>query len=160
MTNDKIEKIAVLKAPLEKVWRAVTDATAFGTWFGMRLEGPFEAGRRVRGTIAKTQVDDEIAAHQAPYVGMPCDLFVERVEPMEAFSFRWHPGGDPDTSEGAPTTLVTFTFEAVEGGTRLTITETGFDALPLERRAKAFADNDGGWEAQLSLVAKFLARGA
>lgn len=156
--TDKIEKIAILKAPLAKVWSAISDSAAFGTWFGMTIDGPFVEGQTVSGAIAKTQVDDEIAKHQEPYVGMRCDLKIERVVPLKVFAFRWHPGADPDVGPDAPTTLVTFELEEVAGGTRLTITESGFEALPLERRAKAFADNEGGWEAQLGLVAKYLAR--
>lgn len=156
--NDKIEKTATLKAPLAKVWKAISDSTAFGAWFGMALEGPFVEGQTVLGAIAKTQVDDEIAKHQAPYVGMRCELRVERIIPLELFAFRWHPGADPGAGPEAPTTLVTFELEEVAEGTRLTITESGFDALPLERRAKAFTENEGGWEAQLALVAKYLAR--
>lgn len=156
--NDKIEKTATLKAPLAKVWKAISDSTAFGAWFGMALEGPFVEGQTVLGAIAKTQVDDEIAKHQAPYVGMRCELRVERIIPLELFAFRWHPGAGPQAGPEAPTTLVTFELEEVAEGTRLTITESGFDALPLERRAKAFTENEGGWEAQLALVAKYLAR--
>lgn len=155
---DKIEKTATLKAPLAKVWHAISDSTAFGTWFGMTFDGPFVEGKSVIGAIAKTQVDDEVAKHQEPYVGMPCELRIERIVPLKLFAFRWHPGADPDLEPNAPTTLVTFEIEEVPEGTRLTITESGFDALPLERRAKAFTENEGGWEAQLSLVAKYLAR--
>lgn len=157
---DRIEKIATLKAPLAKVWRAISDSAAFGAWFGMILEGPFVEGRTVKGAIAKTQVDDEIARYQEPYVGVRCDLMVERIVPLRLLAFRWHPGADPEVGPDAPTTLVTFELEEVPGGTRLTITESGFEALPLERRAKAFSDNEGGWEAQLTLVAKYLAREA
>lgn len=156
--KDKIEKTATLKAPLAKVWKAISDSAAFGTWFGMTIDGPFVEGQTVMGAIAKTQVDDEVAKHQEPYVGMPCELRIERIVPLKLFAFRWHPGADPDLEPNAPTTLVTFEIEEVPEGTRLTITESGFDALPLERRAKAFTENEGGWEAQLSLVAKYLAR--
>ncbi|MGE0321752.1 MAG: SRPBCC family protein [Polyangiaceae bacterium] len=156
--KDKIEKTTTLKAPLAKVWRAISDSVAFGTWFGMTLDGPFVEGQTVMGAIAKTQVDDEIAAHQEPYVGMRCELRIERVVPRKLFAFRWHPGADPDLEPDAPMTLVTFELEEVPGGTRLTITESGFDALPLERRAKAFTENEGGWEIQLSLIGKYLER--
>lgn len=156
--SDEIVKTAVLKAPLAKVWHAIGDSTAFGTWFGMKIEGPFVEGRTVKAAIAKTQVDDAIAKHQEPYVGTPCELLIERVVPERLLAFRWHPGAGPEVGPDAPTTLVTFEIEEVPGGTRLTITESGFDAVPLERRAKAFAENEGGWEAQLSLVAKYLAR--
>lgn len=158
--TDKIQKIATLKAPLAKVWHAISDSAAFGTWFGMTIEGPFAEGQTVTGAIAKTKVDDEIAKQQEPYVGMRCDLRIERIVPLKLLAFRWHPGADPDTGPNAPTTLVTFELEEVEGGTRLTITESGFDALPPERRAKAFAENEGGWQAQLVLIAKYLVRQA
>jgi uncharacterized protein YndB with AHSA1/START domain len=158
--SDRIQKTATLKAPLAKVWNAISDSTAFGTWFGMTIEGPFVEGQTVVGTIAKTQVDDEVAKEQEPYVGMRCDLMIERIVPLRLLAFRWHPGADPDVGPNAPTTLVTFELEEVAGGTHLTITEAGFNALPPERRAKAFAENDGGWEAQLGLIAKYLARQA
>lgn len=158
--RDKIVKTTTLRAPLEKVWRAISDSAAFGTWFGMAIDGPFVAGQKVTGVIAKTQVDDEIAKHQEPYVGAPCELWIERIVPLQLLSFRWHPGVDPELGPNAPTTLVTFELARVPEGTRLTITESGFEAIPLERRAKAFADNEGGWDAQLTLIAKYLAREA
>jgi len=154
--TDKIVKTATLTAPLGKVWHAISDSSAFGAWFGMTVEGPFVEGKTVTGAIAKTQVDDEVAKQQEPYVGMRCDLMIERIVPPKLLAFRWHPGADPDVGPNAPTTLVTFELEEIEGGTRLTITESGFDALPLERRAKAFAENEGGWQAQLGLIEKYL----
>ncbi len=153
--TDSIRKQVVLKAPRSRVWRAISDSQAFGTWFGMTIEGPFVAGKTVKGTIAKTQVDPEVAKQQEPYVGMPCDLMIERIEPETRFAFRWHPGAEPNVAPDAPTTLVTFELGDAPGGTQLTITESGFDALPLEKRAKAFADNEGGWQAQLTLIAKY-----
>lgn len=158
--TDKIEKTTTLKAPLAKVWKAISDSAAFGTWFGVSLDGPFVEGKTTTGVIAKTQVDDEIAKEQEPFVGMRCDLMIERIVPLKVLAFRWHPGADPDVEPNAPTTLVTFELEEVSGGTRLTITESGFEALPLERRAKAFAENEGGWQAQLGLIAKYLQRQA
>jgi uncharacterized protein YndB with AHSA1/START domain len=156
MSTDRIEKKVILRAPQKKVWHAISDSRAFGTWFGVEFEGPFVAGQELRGRIAMTKVDPEVAKHQEPYVGMKCDIFVERIEPERLLSFRWHPGADPDVDKSSPTTLVTFELESVPEGTRLTITESGFDQLPLERRAKAFSENEGGWEAQTTLIAKYL----
>lgn len=156
MTSDKIEKTVVLKAARTKVWNAIRDSQAFGTWFGMTVDGPFVAGETTKGKIAMTKVDPEVAKLQEPHVGMACDLMVETIEPETRFAFRWHPGADPAVGPDAPTTLVTFELEEVAGGTKLTITETGFDALPLEKRAKAFASNEGGWQAQLGLITKYL----
>jgi uncharacterized protein YndB with AHSA1/START domain len=156
MTQDRIEKTVVLKAARAKVWKAISDSQAFGTWFGLSVEEPFVAGRKVEAKIATTQVDSEIAKMQEPYVGALCIMFIEKVEPETCFAFRWHPGADPATDPDAPTTLVTFTLADAPGGTRLTIVESGFDRIPLDKRAKAFADNEGGWEAQLGLIAKYL----
>lgn len=155
MSTDRIEKHTLLKAPLARVWQALTDSGEFGHWFGARIAGPFEAGRSVRARIVPTAVDAEVARLQEPWEGLEFDMVVERIEPMRLFAFRWQPGGDPD--DGDPMTLVTFTLEETEGGTLLRVVESGFDALPPERRAKAFADNEGGWEMQMRLVALHLA---
>ncbi|HKE18642.1 MAG TPA: SRPBCC family protein [Kofleriaceae bacterium] len=159
MSTDRIEKNVLLRAPRDRVWQAITDATRFGTWFGVELDGPFVAGSRVGGRIVPTRVDPEVAAMQKPYTGMAFECTVDRIEPMDRFSFRWHPFAvEPGVDySGEPTTLVTFELEDAAGGTRLRITESGFDKIPLERRAKAFAANDGGWTKQAELIAKYLA---
>jgi len=157
--TDRIEKHVTLRAPRERVWRALTDSKQFGTWFGAELDGPFVAGQRVTGRIAPTQVDPETAKHQEPYRGLPFEWSIETLEPMRLFSFRWHPFAierGVDYSH-EPTTLVTFELGDAAGGTTLTITESGFDRIPLERRAKAFAANEGGWAKQTELIARYLA---
>ena len=105
-----------------------------------------------------TKVDAEVAKAQEPYSGMACDIVVERIEQQRLFSFRWHPYGiDPAVDlTGEQMTLVTFELETVADGTQLTITESGFDRLPPERRTKAFESNDEGWSAQAKLVEKYL----
>ena len=100
--NDTIKKTTILKAPLAKVWKAISDSAAFGTWFGMKLEGPFVEGETVFGAIAVTQVDDAIAKYQEPYVGVRCELRIERIVPLQLLAFRWHPGVDPDAGPDAP----------------------------------------------------------
>jgi uncharacterized protein YndB with AHSA1/START domain len=161
-TPDRIVKQTLLRAPRERVWRALTDSRQFGLWFGAAFDGPFVPGTRVTGRIVPTTMDPEVARHQQPYTGVPCDLLVERMEPEQLFSFRWHPGipAAGEDPEALPTTLVEFTLEAVAEGTLLTITESGFDRIPLARRAQAFTDNEGGWTIQLRLVARFLAHAA
>jgi uncharacterized protein YndB with AHSA1/START domain len=157
-STDRIEKQVLLNAPLERVWRAISDAREFGSWFGVRLDGPFEAGTRLGGRIVPTSVDPEVAEMQKPYEGLPFEISVERIEPMGLLSFRWHPGAvDPEVDYSKePTTLVVFELEGASGGTWLSITESGFDDIPLARRAQAFAGNEQGWEAQLALIAKYL----
>jgi uncharacterized protein YndB with AHSA1/START domain len=157
--TDHIEKTTVLRAPRERVWRAISDAAEFGTWFGVEFDGPFVVGGRVTGRIAKTTVDPEVAKHQEPYVGLPFECTVERMEPMRLFAFRWHPFAiEPGVDYASePATLVTFELHEVSGGTQLTITESGFDQIPLERRVKAFEANEEGWTAQLQLIERYLA---
>lgn len=159
MTMDQIQKRILLHAPVERVWRAVSEAERFGSWFGMALDGPFVAGERLTGRIVPTTVDAEVARLQAPHAGKVCTLHIEVIEPMRRFAFRWHPYAvDADVDYARePMTLVTFDLSEAEGGTLLTITESGFDLIPLARRARAFAANDGGWTKQTELVARYLA---
>src|SRR5689334_9322166 len=157
MSSDRIEKHVTLRAPRVRVWRALTDSQQFGTWFGVELDGPFVAGQRVTGRITPTKVDPENARLQEPYRGARFECTIERIEPMDLFSFRWHPFAiDPAVDYSAePMTLVTFELADDGGGhTSLRITESGFDQIPLERRAQAFAANEGGWAKQSELIAR------
>ncbi len=158
--TDRIVKTAVLRAPRERVWRAISDAKEFWTWFGVEFDGAFASGAHMIGKITPTKVDAEVAKTQEPYAGARFEMTIDRVEPPKLFSFRWHPFAvDPNHDySGEPTTLVTFELEVVAGGTKLTITESGFDGIPLARRAKAFEMNDDGWAAQMKLVEKYVAR--
>ena len=146
---DRIEKRAVLRATRARVWRALTDAGEFGKWFGVSLEGPFTEGATVRGRIT-----------HPGYEHLTMEVVVERMEPERYFSFRWHPGAiDPkiDYSQ-EPKTLVEFRLEEAAEGTILTIVESGFDRIPLARRAEAFRLNDGGWTEQLRNIERHVAR--
>jgi uncharacterized protein YndB with AHSA1/START domain len=157
--TDRIEKGVLLRAPLKRVWRAISDSRQFGSWFGVAFDGPFVAGVPMTGRIVPTMADAEVANSQKPYAGTPFEIFVDRIEPQRLFSFRWHPyavDAAVDYSQ-EPTTLVVFELEEAAGGTMLTITESGFDQIPLERRAKAFASNEQGWAAQAKLIEKYLA---
>lgn len=157
MNTDRIEKQILLRAPRERVWRAVSDATQFGAWFGAAFDAPFVEGARLSARIVPTTVDAEVAELQKPYAGTAFEFFVDRVEPLSRISFRWHPGAPGADYSQEPTTLIVFELEDAQGGTLLKISESGFDQLPLERRAKAFAANEGGWTIQTTLVEKFLA---
>jgi uncharacterized protein YndB with AHSA1/START domain len=144
--TDRIEKTIVIRAPRSRVWQAVSDSAEFGTWFGARFNGPFTAGTTVGGKI----VD------QPGYEDLDWDLVVERVEPETLISFRWHPGAPEDDVSAEPMTLIEFRLEDVPEGTRLTVTESGFDRIPLERRAKAFEQNAEGWEIQVGRVRDYV----
>jgi len=148
--TDKIEKKLVLSAPRARVWRALSDAREFGAWFKARLQGEFRAGSSIHGQIT-----------YPGYEHLKLEMQVVAIEPERYFAFRWLPDAtDPDKDySNEPTTLVEFTLEdAPEGGTRLTLVESGYDALPPERRATAFRNNDGGWSEQMKNIETHVAR--
>jgi len=159
MNTDRIEKKIMLHATRERVWKAISEADQFGAWFGVAFDGAFAVGARLTGKIAPTTVDPDIAKLQEPHAGKPFEFSVDRIEPLKRISFRWHPFAvDPGVDYASePTTLIEFELHEAEGGTLLTITETGFDRIPLARRAAAFKANDGGWAMQTTLIAKYLA---
>jgi uncharacterized protein YndB with AHSA1/START domain len=158
MSTDRIEKQVLLRAPLDRVWRAVSDAEHFGRWFGVRFDGPFVAGRPVTATITPTTVDDEVAKRQEPHAGVTSRWQIVAIEPQRRFAYRWHPGAtDPTVDyDREPTTLVEFTLSQTPEGVLLTITESGFDALPEARQSPSFEDNTRGWTIQTGLVRKYL----
>ena len=137
MSTDRIEKRVLLRAPRARVWRAISDAKEFGTWFRITLDGAFAEGKTVRGSHGNFKVE----------------MQVERIEPERYFSYRWHPYPKDHAKDysGEPMTLVEFTLEEAEGGggTALTIVESGFDRIPLARRAEAFRMNTEGWAGQI-----------
>lgn len=166
MTTDRIEKRVTLRAPVARVWRALTDAQEFSQWFGFQLEGAFVEGATVKGTFGGTLDEAALRAHQAQVGVTPSGVkvpsgpmvfcTVERIEPERYFSFRWIPYGIDEEADLAnePTTLVEFRLEPVAEGTRLTIVESGFDRVPAHRRLRAFRMNEGGWAAQAENVRK------
>ena len=158
MNTDRIEKKILLRASPKRVWRALSDSREFGTWFGVKFDGPFTPGAIQRGVIVPTAVDTEVAKAQQPYAGMPFEITIDRIEPERIFAFRWHPfaveRGVDYSSE--PTTLVVFALEDVANGTMLTVTESGFDRIPLARRAQAFTANEQGWTMVVTLIEKHL----
>ncbi len=149
MTTDRISKEIVLEAPRAKVWRALTDATQFGRWFGVAMQTPFVAGATARGTIT-----------HAGYENLTMELAVETIDETRGyFSYRWHPYAvDPNVDYARePSTLVEFQLTEVSGGTKLTVVESGFDQVPAHRRDEAFRMNEHGWTAQLTNIEKHVA---
>jgi len=149
MDTDRIDKKVVLRAPRSRVWRAIADASEFGKWFGVRLEGDFIPGATIRGKIT-----------HPGYEHLTMEIQIDKIEPEQYFSYRWHPYAiDPaiDYSK-EPTTLVEFRLEDVDAGTLLTITESGFDRIPLARREEAFRMNDGGWAQQIQNIERHVAQ--
>jgi uncharacterized protein YndB with AHSA1/START domain len=149
-STDRIEKHIVLRAPRAKVWRALADAPQFGSWFGVDLTGAsFAPGARVRGKIT-----------HPGYEHVTFEAVIERMEPERLISWRWHPYAvDPKVDYSKePTTLVVFELKDAPEGTLLTVVESGFDQIPLARRAEAFRMNEGGWTAQMANIERHVAR--
>jgi uncharacterized protein YndB with AHSA1/START domain len=151
------EKI-LLRAPLKRIWRALSDSTEFGSWFGMRFDAPFAPGATMRGVIVPTTASAEVAKHQKPYEGTPFNIVIDRMEPERLFSFRWHPGAiEPGYDYSVePMTLVVFSLEETAEGVLLTVTESGFDQIPLARRARAFNANEQGWTMVVKLFGDYI----
>jgi uncharacterized protein YndB with AHSA1/START domain len=149
MADDRIEKRIELKAPLSRVWRALTDHREFGLWFRVKLDGPFVPGQVSRGWIT-----------YPGYEHLKWEAVVQKMEPERLFSFTWHPYAvDPkmDYSKEPPT-LVEFRLEKTAAGTLLTVTESGFDKIPAGRRPEAFRMNEGGWTQQIKSIESYVAQ--
>jgi len=147
VNTDVIKKEVVLRASRARVWRALTNAQEFGAWFGVKLNGQFAPGERIRGAIT----------HQG-YDHLTMEMTIETMEPERRFAWRWHPHAiDPSVSYAdEPTTLVTFELEDAPGGTRLTVVESGFDGIPASRRGEAFRGNEGGWTHQMESISRYV----
>jgi uncharacterized protein YndB with AHSA1/START domain len=147
-STDRIERKILLRAPRARVWRALTDPVEFGTWFGVKVEGTFAPGARVTGAIT----------HKG-YEHVTWDITIERMEPERLFSWRWHPYAvEPGVDYASETpTLVVFELAEAEGGTLLTVVESGFDRVPLARRAQAYRMNGEGWTWQMQSIERYVA---
>jgi uncharacterized protein YndB with AHSA1/START domain len=141
--SDRIEKRIELKAPISRVWRALTDYREFGEWFRVKIDGPFVPGQVTRGRIA-----------YPGYEHLKWEAVVQKMEHERLFSFTWHPYAvDPKQDySNEPPTLVEFNLERTATGTLLRLTESGFDKIPANRRSEAFRMNDGGWAAQMKNI--------
>ena len=145
----RIEKRIELKAPVSRVWRALTDYREFGEWFRVELDGPFVPGEISRGHIT-----------YPGYEHVKWEAVVQKIEPEGLFSFTWHPYAvDPkkDYSKETPT-LVEFKLEKTPGGTLLVVTESRFEKIPSERLADALRMNDGGWAEQMKNIESYVAK--
>lgn len=148
-STDRIERKILLKASRSRVWRAISNAEEFGDWFGVALKGKtFAAGQRVQGQVTHPCYEDAVF-----------DVLIEQLEPERLLSWRWHPyPADPSVDYSKePTTLVVFELEEVEGGTLLTVVESGFDNIPPSRRLEAFRMNSGGWDEQMKNIENHVA---
>src|SRR5215831_8163408 len=160
--TDRIEKQVLLRAPRQRVWNALTDVREFEKWFGVRFDRPFAPGARLRGVIVGTAVDAEVARAQRQHAAVPFEITVDRIEPERLFSFRWHPAAVDQHVDYSkePTTLVEFALKDAPGGVVLTVSESGFDSIPVERRSRAFTSNNEGRSIIVTLIERYLAEAA
>jgi len=149
-STDRIERKVLIKAPRARVWRALSDAGEFGDWFGVNFKGKrFVAGKHVQGKIT-----------YPGYEHLDMDVLIERIVPEQLLSWRWHPAAiDPKVDYSQePTTLVVFELQEIDGGTMLTVVESGLDKIPLARRADVFRMNSSGWDQQMENIKKHVAK--
>jgi uncharacterized protein YndB with AHSA1/START domain len=151
MESDRIERTMILPAPRARVWKALSDYREFGKWFGIAFDGPFVTGTRLLGRIS-----------HPGYEHLQTEIAIERVLPERVLSWRWHPNAiNPDRDYSAePTTLVSFALDDAPGGTQLTIVESGFDNIPVERREAAYRGNDAGWDHQMHSIRQHVSQAA
>jgi uncharacterized protein YndB with AHSA1/START domain len=145
--SDRIQKTVLINANRSRVWRALTDAAEFGQWFRVKLEGRFVPGEITSGYVT-----------YPGYEHLRFEVVVERMDAEHYFSFRWHPYAvDPEVDYSQePMTQVEFKLEPVSQGTRLTVSESGFDLIPAARRKEAYRMNEGGWAVQCENIRKHL----
>ena len=145
--TQQIEKTIEIKAPISRVWDALTDYKQFGEWFQVRLDGPFESGQVCTGYIT-----------YPGYEHVKWTAVVQKIEPERLFSYTWHPYAiDPEVDySGETPTLVEFHLEEIPGGTRLTVVESGFENVPASRREEAMRMDDGGWAQQVENIKKYV----
>ena len=149
-STDRIERKVLIKATRERVWRALSDAAEFGSWFGVDFKGKtIAAGKSVQGKIT-----------YPGYEHLTMEVLIDRVVPKRLLSWRWHPAAiDPAVEYSKePMTLVVFELEEVDGGVMLSVVESGLDKIPLERRPTVLRLNSSGWDTQMENVKKHVAK--
>ena len=144
-TPDSIERVIELKAPVSRVWRALTDHTEFGEWFRVKLDQPFEPGGLSTGRVT-----------YPGYEHMRWFAIVVAMEAESLFSFTWSPNDDENNATAEPRLLVEFRLEPTAEGTRLTVRESGFSQLPEDSRDETYVRNSGGWDEQVKNIAGYV----
>lgn len=145
--QNEIRKSISLKAPLSRVWQALTDYKQFGQWFRVNLQSPFVPGQPVLGNIT-----------YPGYEHVMFEATVVKMEPESLFSYTWHPyavDAKIDYSKETPT-LVEFHLSHKDGVTKVEVVESGFENIPEGRRPEAFRMNSGGWEEQMKNIENYV----
>jgi uncharacterized protein YndB with AHSA1/START domain len=134
---DEVRKELTTAARRERVWQALTDADQIVRWFSDKaVKVDLRPGGSIRFEWEGGEYDDAT---------------IDTVEEPTRFAFEWHGAGFAE-----PSTLVEFTLEEVEGGTRVVVVERGFSKVGAEKRETAWKDNDGGWTKELGELKEYL----
>lgn len=140
--QDTIERTIFVAADVDRVWDALTTAAGIRGWFGDEAEIDLRPGGEAR--FGWTEYGDSSHA------------IVVEVERPTRFSYRWAASG-VDRADTGPSTLVVFTMADVDGGTNVTVVESGFASLPLEIIEKSLEENTAGWKAEMQDLRDHLA---
>lgn len=147
--QDVIIRTVTYSKPIDRVWSALTSPEHLTQWMCTSVK-PYTLAV---GELLKMSWDDEHFQ----------DARIVTVNPPHTFAWQWRPGGGFDPTqpldEQGPLTTVTFNLEAIDGGTRLTMIESGFTALSEERYMQSMADNNGGWDHCIGNLTRFLEDG-
>jgi uncharacterized protein YndB with AHSA1/START domain len=138
---DRIERTIELAQPPERVWAALTSAEGLGGWFGDRATVDLRPGGTAH--VEWDNKDDFKAT-----------LTISVVEPPTRFAWTWRIQGLPDADPRR--TYVEFILTPNGGGTRLTVTESGFAQVPEDLLDTAYRGNVEGWRKELAELADYL----
>jgi len=143
----RIDRSIDIKAPPERVWRALTTASEVSAWFQVAIDGAIAPGQEVWMTSLHPE-----------HAGVRFRVLFVEMTPPHRFVWQWHPGAVDPTIDYSkePRTTVTFTLEPIASGTRLSVSETGFEGVALERRAAVYKDNTGGWTEVVTWIQKYV----
>jgi uncharacterized protein YndB with AHSA1/START domain len=141
-TDYQIEREIVIDAPVEVVWRTITEPDQISLWFADKVELEVKPG--ARGYMGFGEQ------------GGP--VMVEAVDPPTRFSFRWNPPAGEEPAAGN-SLLVEFTLVGEGEHTRLRVVESGLDPLAwadVDKQRYA-EEHNGGWGEFLDRLARLLA---
>jgi uncharacterized protein YndB with AHSA1/START domain len=144
MIPAQIEKDVLIDAPVDVVWRVITEPEQIVRWFSDEADIDLRPGGDGRLVFRS---------------GESYQLQVEAVEPPHRFAFRWvQPQGSVARPENS--TLVEFTLEPEGSGTRLRVVESGFDKVDWsdERKARYIERHTDGWTRLLERLRDFARR--
>jgi len=143
-----VRRTIAIAAPLEKVWAAITQAEHIARWFPQRAE------------LAPVAVGAGGVLHFDGHDDLP--ITVEELDEPRMIAYRWSnsygESADPLSVDPEHSTVFRFTLSPVDGGTELTVVETGFDTLA--DPSGSMEDHRSGWDSELDELVAYLEGGS